>query len=159
MYNEASTKKETNYCGRSTNISDFDLISTENIPENDISDLDGVQKFLLKKINDQIYAIKHQPNAWENEDISSPNHTALSWASLLAKRLAQVNIFDYSIKPSIEEGITLTFKHRSQILHFEAYNDGELGYIIEDFKAKRIIDNREVNSIDEVTQRISRFLV
>jgi hypothetical protein len=72
--------------------------------------------------------------------------------------LADQKIFNYKISQSIEEGIMVSFKNNSQRLYFEIYNDGQFGYIIEDYRKKSIIENKDVDNLEDFTYRVSQFL-
>jgi hypothetical protein len=55
----------------------------------------------------------------------------------------RVNLIEYV------GGICFQFNKKESIIYFEFYNDGEMGYIIEDSINHQIIDNQDINDFEE----------
>jgi hypothetical protein len=47
-------------------------------------------------------------------------------------------------------GVCFTFKKNSSVIYFEIYNDGEMGYIIEDSINHEIVDNQDIENFNEL---------
>jgi hypothetical protein len=93
----------------------------------------------------------------KKEGVEIPSESAINLAKELITELAFENIYPIRIGTSIEEGICLTYRNRSDILYFEIYNDGELGYLIENPKSKKILKNEDIFSISQARTEIIDF--
>lgn len=56
----------------------------------------------------------------------------------------------------LEEGTCYEYKHENKKLYLELYNDGEIGYIIEDFINKEILENEDIYE-EEIIPCIQKF--
>lgn len=92
-----------------------------------------------------------------NEGTELPNERVLGLTRQIFYDLAYHNIFPNKISTSIEAGICLLFKETTKRLFLEIYNEGGLGYIIEDSAKKIILDNRDIYSNEEATEIITKF--
>jgi hypothetical protein len=92
------------------------------------------------------------------ENIEPPNDNVLNTAYGLLIRLFEFNVFPDKITPSIEKGLLLIFKNENQKLYIELYNDGDIGYLIEDIQLKKILENVDINDIDKLLDRIINFV-
>lgn len=120
--------------------------------------INNYESLILNKnfmILDELY---QNASPWFEEGVSAPNKHSIDLTKTLLYYLANKRIFTYKISPTIEEGIMLTFKNKFNKLYFELYNDGQIGYIIEDTLAKKILDNKDLNSIPESSLTIQNFL-
>lgn len=59
---------------------------------------------------------------------------------------------------SFYEGMCISFIKNNTILYLELYEDGDIGYIIEDIVNKRIIDNKDLTYINEVIHIIKEYI-
>lgn len=103
-------------------------------------------------------SISLDKNILIEEGVDLPNEFSIDFSKQLITKLAKEYIVPNRIGTSIEQGICFAFKNKSQILYFEVYNDGDLGYIIEDSSAKATIKNENVFSIDQAKNAITDFL-
>lgn len=115
-----------------------------------------------KAIRDDYFLILQQivqseASILKMEGVEVPSETAINLSKELITELAFENIYPIRIGTSIEEGICMTFGNRSDILYFEIYNDGDLGYLIEDPKSKKVLKNEDVFSISQARMDIVDF--
>jgi len=123
-------------------------------------ELNDNQKFFIEEAIEKLnFVIIGDKEYLEAEGVALPNDYVIGLTNKLISNLAPENIFPSNISTSIEEGICLSFKKSSKILYFELYNNGELGYIIEDAKEKKILENEDLNSINEATDKIKEFFI
>lgn len=121
-------------------------------------DLNKNQQYFLSKALNQLHlTIEKDATLLNNEGITLPNEKVIDFACQLIKDLASKNIFPNNIATSAEEGLCLIYTKSNKSLYFELYNDGDLGYIIEDSKNKLVIENEDVNSLSEVEDTIFSF--
>jgi hypothetical protein len=57
----------------------------------------------------------------------------------------------------VEDGVCFTYRNGDEILYFEFYNDKEMGYIIENKKKKKIIENKNVTTTEEMINVLRKF--
>ena len=72
--------------------------------------------------------------------------------------LNKLNKIPNRITDTVEQGLCLVFKNNTKVLYLEIYNDGEKGYIIEDFKEKIILKNEVVFTSYEIVSVINEFM-
>lgn len=92
-----------------------------------------------------------------DDDISNPSEDVVQKTFSFVNSLKKYFLFPDKINPSVEEGICLTFENGNYVLHFEIYNDGDLGYIIEDRINKEVVENEDVETLDQMINRINKF--
>ena len=119
---------------------------------------DFQEYFLMKSIEILFNTIKIEQDRFLIEEVDLPNEISLNLTHNVLNILSSQNIFPESITPSIEEGICLKFSKSTHNLYFEVYNDGEIGYIIEDTYSKRTIENEDLHSIYEIQSVVEKFL-
>ena len=116
------------------------------------------KKHILQEHLNKIYRIKFQGDFWHDDElVPGPSIKVISFTKRVIINLASTNIFVNRITQSIEEGISLIFINKEKTLFFEFYNDGDIGYLIEDRIKRKIIENGEENSFNEVVNRIRTF--
>ncbi len=91
-------------------------------------------------------------------DFELPNLTSIKLSRKLLVFLDKLNIYPDRITESAEGGISLVFYSGNYRMYFEIYNDGEMGYIAENAKVGKTLDNMEVKSIPSAQRQIKRFL-
>lgn len=111
-----------------------------------------------KQINRMYDTIENDKPYFNEEGINPPNEKATSYAKELLSTLAYNKINPAKISTLAEEGIAFKFQRENKIMHFEIYNNGEIGYIIEDFKQKKTLENRDIFSFEEAFNSINSFL-
>ncbi len=142
---------------------DSDYLITNSVfmpetPKLNNNQLTAIQEKFLMQQQLIIKEIENISNSWDEENIiPGPNKKSIELTLEIINNLAVQNIHPNRITPSVEEGMCLTFNNNNRILYFELYNDGDIGYIIEDIKFNRIIENEDVNSTTEVLNKISHF--
>lgn len=109
----------------------------------------------IKMLNN---AFSRDVNLQIEEGINLPNSEAISNTKRIINELIISNHIPDSIRITVEEGISLNFKKGNQMMYFEVYNNGELGYIIEDRIKLRIVNNQDVSTIDQAINVITDFL-
>lgn len=151
-------------------INEVDKINSDSIlylSENDIkkftklpiieSGISAEQKQLLEKQKNHLKEIMIAGDSWSEENIPGPNSKVITRVEYIINELANYYIFSDRITQTVEEGICMVFFHADKTMFFEIYNDGELGYIIEDRINKRILRNENVININESIKKISSF--
>jgi len=118
------------------------------------SNIDEKINFFLSKYKSIVEIDK---DFYNQENIALPNKFAFNNLKKTLKYLLINNIIPYKISPSVEEGICIVLKNKNKKLHFEIYNDGDMGYIIEDYINKKIISNKDFNSIKDAIHDIVKF--
>lgn len=98
--------------------------------------------------------IKSLGNNWDDEyHTPGPTKEVLELSNKVIVELYNRNITPYRISPISEEGICLFFYNNSKKMYLEIYNDGGVGYIIEDTTNNILLDNSDIpqsNIIDAV---------
>jgi hypothetical protein len=157
-------KKQKNYSEYQINVFEDThytrgIMSEEVVSEEiSINNLNRTEQIVLDRNKSIINEIANGINPWESEGVKSPNLFSINNTNRLLMLLADKKIFNYKISQSIEEGIMVSFKNNSQRLYFEIYNDGQFGYIIEDFRQKSILENKDVDTLEDFAYRVSQFL-
>ncbi|HOF00898.1 MAG TPA: hypothetical protein PK385_06435 [Spirochaetota bacterium] len=131
----------------SSDISDYKV---KNYKEENIID----EKYFISLI-EEIDTLKDSIK--EQYDFNPPNKNVIEFSKIFIKNLIKNKIQPYRITPSSEEGICFMFKKENKILYFEIYNDDDMGYIIEDEKNKKIIENKNVQSENEILKVLLNF--
>lgn len=117
------------------------------------------RKYFVDKLTERLNFLQANQDAFLlDENIQQPNDLSINYSLQTIYKLADLNIFPEKLIPSVEEGICMNFKNKEQILYFEIYNSGELGYIIEDTKQNRTLENEDVSTIDDMVNRIKDFI-
>jgi len=124
----------------------------------DSQDLTDIQKQLLEIKRDSLYEVVRSSIKWADENsVQKPTDDVFDRGFTLLKSLAEKNIFPDRMSPSIEEGLCLNFRINDLVIYLELYNDGEIGYLTENVKNKKIIENEDLNSILEFIERIEEI--
>ena len=75
---------------------------------------------------------------------------------LILKLMSKENIFLF--RSFIEDlDICFYFKNENERLYLEFYNSGEIGYISENIKTKKILENKDI-TITEIIPTLKEFL-
>lgn len=56
-------------------------------------------------------------------------------------------------------GVCFIFKKLNTVIYFEIYNDGEMGYIIEDIIDYKIIDNKDITDLQIFIKILNNYLL
>lgn len=106
----------------------------------DIVDFEKTQQAILDDIKQRIKELV-LPEHWEKEEkVIPPNIQAKKLAYQACSILYKDNGFQPSIIACIKEnGVFLKFVNKTKSLIIEVYNDGEVGLLINEDKAKKII--------------------
>ncbi len=131
------------------------------VEENELTD-DGVlnrkQKYqydlLYKKLESNIIG---ETQYLIEEGIELPNELVIDFAQNILYFLAYYSIYPDKLTTTVEGGICLIFYNGSERMYLELYNEGDYGYIIEDLESKKLKENKNLNSLDEIIQRLRRF--
>lgn len=117
----------------------------------------GFKKQLVGLIA-KLKILEAQGDKWDEEySTPGPNNFAIQSTTRLLTELSVSNLFPYRITQSVEAGICIQFKGGDQIFYAEIYNDGDIGYIIEDTKRKSELGNESLGSIDALRKAIVKF--
>jgi hypothetical protein len=158
-YNSLKDEKENSYFDKN-----FVLLS----PVNSSTFSENI--FIFDKLNDfqntflqvQLNKIKYIQSIGDNwavdENIPAPNNSVLGKTRVILEKLAHTNIFPDRITPSAEEGICIVFRNNGETLYFELYNDGDMGYIIENRKEKKILENEDIEDLQMLYDRLKQFI-
>lgn len=135
--------------------SDFFLLVDQNINK---QSKDYSSYFLEKTINQFFKSLYEEKDYLDSEGIEPPNNESIGLFLFFLDKLAKKNIFPDKVSTSAEEGICLKFVNFPQNLYFEIYNDGQLGYIVEDFHKRFIVENADLENINFAIKKIQEFL-
>jgi hypothetical protein len=102
-------------------------------------------------------AIRQDEEYLREEGAEQPAERVFMKTVNLVRDLAYYNIFPYDLTTTIEGGLCLIFKNEEQRLFLELYNDGDIGYIIEDIKTRNLLENIDLDSISATINRIRKF--
>lgn len=128
------------------------------IPNSPFDILQINQDYSLAKITTQInHTIQLDKEFLINDGIDIPNEMVINYACQIIKEISETNNFPYRISTLADEGLSIQFKNNNKSLHYEIYNDGDVGYIIEDSYTGDILDNEDLNSLSESINRIEKF--
>jgi len=127
-------------------------------PKQSISQLSKTQLFFRNHYLNILKDIENDPLAWVDEGTQAPNDFAIKSAEKLINDLVIENIFPDRITTTVEEGLMLTFANGLQKMYLEIYNDESLGYIIEDTSKRKMIENEDIDSLENVKERLIAFI-
>ena len=119
---------------------------------------DNSSFFFKKVINEFFKNLQEEKDYLDSEGIDPPNSESIGLFFYFLEKLAEKNIFPDKVSTSADEGICLKFVHSPLNLYFEIYNDGQLGYIVEDYQKKLIIENVDLDHINLAIKKIQEFL-
>lgn len=164
-YEEVVYNKYDPFCDFRTSTLDISSTLTKNLLENSSN---AISKDLLIELSsyDERLIIKHQQlekasksgSFFKDLEINAPNEWVVSKGKTLIGWLTSLNVFDYVILPSADEGVTFKFRNNNRNLYVEIYNDKQIGYIIEDCLKKRIISNQDLFEVNSAVLVIKKFL-
>ncbi len=140
---------------------DFNTSTTFNTSNNKkqivkLTDFDNEKKYL--EIEKKVFDIYNSKNIWDDCSVESPNEVSINNTLEILAQLYVFSFFNLVVLPSVEGGMMLKIKNKDSIMYFELYNDGDLGYIIEDLKVKKIVKNEDLNSVGDSINVILDFL-
>lgn len=139
----------------SSNVDFSDTSEGDNLKD-DI--LDKKQKYLYdlyaNKLNE---SISKESEYLIHEKIEIPNTEVKDFALNVIYFLTYHAIYPDKLTTTVEGGICLIFNNNSERLYLELYNDGGIGYIIENITSKILIENEDLHSLDEIINRLKRF--
>jgi len=107
---------------------------------------------LMQKLSD----IEALGDDW-SEDVKGPNEFAISFSEKLIDQLVEDSFIPDRLTQSVEEGVSFVFAKENCFLYLEIYNDTEMGLLVEDYKNKRVLKNKEMSSQREILEEISEF--
>lgn len=90
-------------------------------------------------------------------DDDNLNSDVLVTTKRILKNLIDLDLIPSRVQNCIEGGITIIYKKEYLIYYLEIYNDGEIGYIIENTHWKKIIFNSEIKE-DNIVSSVNNFL-
>jgi len=142
------------------------LMSDDDIKYQFVIGKDESEKSMLNEMHEYfrdqqltiLNKIQEMGVSWSAENIPGPNNKVISLTEQVINQLAQDNIFANRMTQTADEGICIIFNKGDQRLYFEFYNDGEIGYIIESISERKILENEDIFSIENVIEKISNFL-
>jgi len=89
------------------------------------------------------------------EDYEAPNDTSIQMAALLIFNLHNITI---DLSTTVEGGMYVGIVNEYKIMHVELYNDGDLGYIVEDIRGD-LWENEDVETVKEMIDIIKKFCI
>jgi hypothetical protein len=121
-------------------------------------DLSANQKFFLDESIRKLHTtIELDKEYFRKEMVEIPTERVINETQQLLTILAHNTLFPERIATSIEGGICLIFKNAQNKLYLEIYNSGDLGYIIEDSFRNKLVENEDLVSLFEASERITNF--
>lgn len=138
--------------------SDLTSLTVNQKEEIIMCNLEDKEMLRLNNYLNQIELIRRTSFYLLDEGVNPPNEWALDKSKELIFELLKLKISYYQIEPSYDEGIAFIFKNTVQKMYLEIYNDGQIGYIIEDYQKKSILENNDVKSIYEAKNRVKKFI-
>lgn len=122
------------------------------------NELSKYQEFIFDKtINDLYVTIENLRSYYDSNGIELPTEENLDKSIKLIKDFISQNILPSKVSTSIEEGVSIVFKKNRLAMHLELYNDGDIGYIIEDVKKRKLLENKVVSGLEEIVKRVNNF--
>ena len=118
---------------------------------------DNQKYFFNQSIKSMNKILSIEKEYLKENDIDPPTQDVINKTSQLIKMLAFKDIHPNRIATSAENGICLTFKKGYEICYLELYNNGEIGYLIENRKEKTVIANEDLFSLNESVKTIEEF--
>ena len=92
----------------------------------------------------------------DNYDIDIyPNKTVEKNYNNFIQQLNENNLTADRISLLLDGGVCFLFKKNNNI-YFEIYNDGQMGFIIEDPINKKIIENKDINNFKQIIQKLNK---
>ena len=79
-----------------------------------------------------------------------PNKLVEQRYKIFLSLLEENNLKTHRINLLPDGGVCFTFKKNNFTICFEIYNDGEMGYIIEDSINHEIVDNQDIENFNEL---------
>ena len=73
--------------------------------------------------------------------------------------LNQYNLNPNRISLLPNGGVCFIFKNSNIVIYFEIYNDGEMGYIVEDIMDYKIIDNKDILDLQVFIKILNSYLL
>jgi hypothetical protein len=117
-----------------------------------------IKSFLVQQNYQKLHDIQDLGDSWSgDENIKGPEDFVIEFANYIIDELSKINIFPDRITPSAEEGLCLVFNNNGNTFYFEIYNDGDMGYIIEHRKEKKILENEDIEDLQILYDRLENF--
>jgi len=111
-------------------------------------DFEKTEKELLNEALDKISNLV-LPDSWKDEGVEPPNSTALRNAHIICHKLyAQRKIIPDVVACTKENGIFLRYNAGDRGLIIEAYNDGDIGTLVNNDKEKEILYNEDISNLN-----------
>ena len=126
-------------------------------PLNDFELSDNQQFFYNQSINSMHKIISIEKEYLKDNNIEPPTRDVISKTEQLIRMLAIKDIHPNRIATSAEDGICLTFKKGNEICYVELYNNGEMGYLIENRIERTVVVNEDLYSLNESVNAIVDF--
>lgn len=101
--------------------------------------------------------IKLDEDYFREENAELPSDDTISKTLELLKLLAFHNLWPEKVTTSIEGGVCIIFSNLINRLYLEFYNDGDISYIIEDFKNKTVLESEELANVYASHLKILKF--
>lgn len=134
---------------------EFIQFSDDIVIQKNISISSSIDSKLMRLV-DELY--RQGETNWKDQGIDIPNSISIALSELIIKSLYKDKLVPFRITASAEGGICLVFKNKTAALYLEVYNDGEIGFIVEDFIEKKILQNSEIE-LQAVEATIKNFLL
>lgn len=107
-------------------------------------DFQETEKELFHRALGKIDKIK-LPESWKKEGVEQPNSTAMRNAHKICHVLYNLKkLIPRTVACTKENGIYLSFVEGDKSLAIEAYNDGDIGSIVNNNKKKEIIQSEDI---------------
>lgn len=104
--------------------------------------------------NTIVQKIKLYLEANRDLEVEDPSYKI---AEVLLEDFIRNNFIPEKFSYSAEGGLCFVFHKGTQRMHLEIYNDGEIGYIVEDEAKRMTIGNRAISQSDVISE-VGRFL-
>ena len=83
----------------------------------------------------------------------------ISYVSDLIKNIiVPYKLFPDRCTDSVDDGICLVYNNGDLKLYMEFYNDGDMGYIVEDYKKRKSLVNEDLRTEEDIKNVLINFL-
>ena len=112
----------------------------------------------IDDLKNKLAEIEKLGDEWDKEyNTVGPTKEVLNFAREIIPELIEKDIIPYRMAPTVEEGLCMIFENSDMRLYLEIYNDGDIGYISENFKTKEKQKNEDITKDHIVPHLVSFF--
>ncbi len=112
------------------------------------------------RLMNQLSRFRHLKEGWDGYGAKPPNEKAVYWAQKVAVHLMRANLIPERVEPSVENGVSISFRHGDKYADIECFNSGEILAVTSDGSGDPHVWHvfPESADIDRTVERIDVFL-